>query len=159
MAWAIFLAFILYPLHTWLTRKLGGRNGVSAGILTGLTPFVLLVPLTFLGIAFVNQARALVDYLQERNLKLDGSLLLQLEKYPVIGPLARMAREQLLVSGTDIQDWLANSAQGLLQERRVGRWRLRAVGARHADRLLLHAVHPVLHAARRRVDVRPRCSD
>jgi predicted PurR-regulated permease PerM len=115
MAWAIFLAFILYPLHTWLTRRLAGRNGVSAGILTGLTPFMLLVPLTFLGIAFVNQARALVDYIQERNLKLDGSLLLQLEKYPVIGPVARMAREQLLVSGSDVQDWLVNSAQGLLK--------------------------------------------
>ena len=115
MAWAIFLAFILYPLHKWLTRKLGGRNAVSAGILTGLTPFVLLIPLIFLGITFVNQARALIQFLQERNLKLDGSLLLQLEKYPVIGPLARMAREQLLVSGTDVQDWLANSAQGLLR--------------------------------------------
>ncbi len=115
MAWAIFLAFILYPLHIWLTRKLRGRNGVSAGILTGLTPFVLLVPLTFLGIAFANQARALVDYVQERDFKLDGSLLLQLEKYPVIGPAARMAREQLMVSSTDIQDWITNSAQGLLK--------------------------------------------
>ena len=27
MAWAIFLAFILYPSHRWLTRNLGGRNG------------------------------------------------------------------------------------------------------------------------------------
>ena len=115
MAWAIFLAFILYPMHRWLTRKFGGRNGISAGLLTGLTPFVLLIPLTFLGITFANQARALIHFLQERNLKLDGSLLLQLEKYPVIGPLARMGREQLLVSGTDVQDWLANSAQGLLR--------------------------------------------
>lgn len=115
MAWAIFLAFILYPLHTWLTRKLKGRNGVSAGILTGLTPFILLVPLSFLGITFVNQARALVDYIQERNVKLDGSLLLNLERYPVIGPVARVAREQLQVSGADIQNWVTNSAQGLLK--------------------------------------------
>ena len=27
MAWAIFLAFILYPLHRWLTRKLKNRQG------------------------------------------------------------------------------------------------------------------------------------
>ena len=29
MAWAIFLAFILYPLHRWLTRKLGNRPGLA----------------------------------------------------------------------------------------------------------------------------------
>ena len=28
MAWSIFLAFILYPLHIWMARKLRGRNGV-----------------------------------------------------------------------------------------------------------------------------------
>ncbi len=50
MAWAIFLAFLLYPLHLWLTRKLRGRAGTSAGIITGLTPFALLTPLTLLGI-------------------------------------------------------------------------------------------------------------
>ena len=49
LTWAIFLAFILHPVHRWMTRKLGGRAGVSAGILTALTPFALLVPLAFLG--------------------------------------------------------------------------------------------------------------
>ena len=33
MAWAIFLAFMLFPLHRWMTRKLGGRAGTSAGII------------------------------------------------------------------------------------------------------------------------------
>ena len=44
MAWAIFLAFILLPLHGWLTRKLKDRPGTSAGLITGLTPFALLTP-------------------------------------------------------------------------------------------------------------------
>ena len=65
MAWAIFLAFILYPLHRWLTRKFAAiGRAMSAGIITGLTPFALLTPLTLLGVAFANQARALVDYLR-----------------------------------------------------------------------------------------------
>ena len=62
MAWAIFLAFLLFPLHRWLTRKLRGKPGVSAGIITGLTPFALLTPLTLLAFEFVDQARALVHY-------------------------------------------------------------------------------------------------
>ena len=115
MAWAVFLAFLLIPLHRWLTRKLKGRNGWSAGIITGVTPFALLTPLTLLGFAFVDQARGLVNYIQSSNFRIDGSTFANLEQYPVIGPVARLAREQLSVSGTDIQEWLINSAQTMFK--------------------------------------------
>ncbi|MEO8018265.1 MAG: AI-2E family transporter [Pseudomonadota bacterium] len=115
MAWGIFLAFMLYPSHVWLTRKFRNRAGVSAGLITGLTPFVLLTPLTFLGIIFAQQARALVEYIQQSDFRLDGSTLQRLEQYPVVGPVARLAREQLSVSATDIQEWLTNAAQGILK--------------------------------------------
>jgi predicted PurR-regulated permease PerM len=115
MAWAIFLAFILYPLHSWLTRKLRNRPGSSAGIITGLSPFALLIPLTLLGVAFANQARALVNYLRSQDLHLDGSLLLEIEKYPVIGPAARFAREELQITGPDIQEWLTRVAEASLK--------------------------------------------
>jgi predicted PurR-regulated permease PerM len=115
MAWAAFLAFLLNPSHRWLARKFKGRAGWSAGILTGLTPFALLIPLTVLGIAFANQARALVAYIQESPLRIDGSFFANLEHYPVIGPAARLAREQLSVSGADIQQYLTNAAQTLLK--------------------------------------------
>jgi predicted PurR-regulated permease PerM len=115
MAWAIFLAFILYPLHSWLTRKLKSRPGSSAGIITGLSPFALLIPLTLLGVAFANQARALVAYLRSQDLHLDGSLLLEIEKYPVIGPAARFAREELQITGPEIQAWLTRVAEASLK--------------------------------------------
>lgn len=115
MAWAIFLAFLLNPVQRWLTRKLRGREGTSAGILTGLTPFLLLTPLAFLGIVFANQARALVGYIQQSNFRFDASLMGRLETYPVIGPVARLAREQLSVTGTDLQQWLTSSAQTMLK--------------------------------------------
>jgi predicted PurR-regulated permease PerM len=115
MAWAAFLAFLLYPTHRWLTRKLGGRSGWSAGILTALAPFALLIPLTLLGIAFANQARALVDYFQNSGLRFDWNVLANLEPYPVIGPVARLAREQLSVSGADIQAWLTDTTQAVLK--------------------------------------------
>jgi predicted PurR-regulated permease PerM len=115
MAWALFLAFLLQPTHRWLTRKLKGRDGWSAGILTGLTPFALLIPLTLLGISFGKQATALVNYIQNSSFRLDGSTLANLEQYPVIGPVAKLAREQLSVSGADIQIWLTNAAQTMLK--------------------------------------------
>jgi predicted PurR-regulated permease PerM len=115
LAWAIFLAFILYPAHLWLTRRFKGRDGWSAGVLTGLTPFVLLTPLTFLGIVFAHQARALVGYIQQSDIHLDGSLLAQLETYPVIGPVARIAREQQQVDSGDLQRWLTDAAQAILR--------------------------------------------
>jgi predicted PurR-regulated permease PerM len=48
-------------------------------------------------------------------MRIDGSTLTHLETYPVIGPVARMAREQLSISGADVQEWLTNSAQTVLR--------------------------------------------
>jgi len=114
LTWAIFLAFILYPVHRWMTRRLGGREGVSAGLLTALTPFALLIPLTFLGIVFANQARGLVGYIKESNVHLDETMFSNLEQYKVIGPMVKLAREQLSISGADMQEWLTNAAQAVL---------------------------------------------
>jgi predicted PurR-regulated permease PerM len=115
MTWAIFLAFLLFPFHLWLTKKLRGRAGWSAGIITGITPFALLTPLTFLGVVFANQAQLLIQRIKESDFKLDGSLLVQLEQYPVIGPLAKLAREQLELSSADIQGYLQSAAEALLR--------------------------------------------
>jgi predicted PurR-regulated permease PerM len=114
LTWAIFLAFILHPVHRWLTRKLGGREGVSAGLLTALTPFALLIPLTFLGIVFANQARGLVGYIKESNVRFDETMFSNLEQYRVVGPMVKLAREQLSISGADMQQWLTNAAQTVL---------------------------------------------
>src|SRR3954468_11182381 len=114
LTWAIFLAFILYPVHRWMTRRFRGRASVSAGILTALTPFALLIPLVFLGIVFANQARALVAYIKESNIHLDETMFANLEQYRVVGPLVKTAREQLSISGADMQEWLTNSAQTVL---------------------------------------------
>jgi predicted PurR-regulated permease PerM len=115
MTWAIFLAFMLYPFHLWMSRKLRGRAGTSAGIITGLTPFALLTPLTLLGVEFVRQARTLMDFVRDKNFQLDENVLLNLEQYPVIGPIARIAREQFSVSAADIQTWLESGTQTIMR--------------------------------------------
>src|SRR5256886_15015144 len=54
LGWAAVLAFILHPLHERLTRRFKGRRALSAGILTALTPFLVLAPLSVLAGAVVG---------------------------------------------------------------------------------------------------------
>jgi predicted PurR-regulated permease PerM len=115
LAWGICLAFLLAPLHVWLTRKLNGRAGVSAGIITLLVPVLLAGPLLSLGVAFANQVAELVTHLQQQPLRFDASLLAQLERYPLIGSLAEWLRQNLTATTEQLQGWLVNAAQMLMK--------------------------------------------
>lgn len=115
LAWAICLAFLLAPVHTRLTGKLKGRANLSAGIITVLVPAVLAGPLVSLGVAFAAQVADLVTRLQQQRLRLDDSLLAQLERYPVIGGLAEWLRQNLTATTEQLQGWLESGAQLLLR--------------------------------------------
>src|SRR5262245_17736008 len=65
LLWAIFLAFLLHPLHVRLTRQLRHSPQWSALLLTGLTLLVLVGPLTALSAAFAAQVGELLQYLQQ----------------------------------------------------------------------------------------------
>ncbi|HEV7135913.1 MAG TPA: hypothetical protein VGN43_04720, partial [Steroidobacteraceae bacterium] len=64
LGWAVVLAFLLHPLHERLSRRLKNRSMLSAGIITGLTPFLVLAPLSVLGVMFAGQVASLVGYLR-----------------------------------------------------------------------------------------------
>ncbi|NMG75923.1 AI-2E family transporter [Aromatoleum diolicum] len=115
LAWGICLAFLLAPVHRWLTRKLKGRVDLSAGIITLLVPAVLAGPLVSLGVAFANQVTDLITRLQEEELRFDTRLLAQLEQYPFIGGLVEWLRDNLTATTEQLQGWLANGAQMLLR--------------------------------------------
>ncbi len=115
LAWSSFLAFLLYPIHARLTHRLRGRAGVSAGILTALVPVFIVAPLAMLGIVFANQARALIQLLQRGGVKLDATLLSQLETYPLIGSVVKLVREYVPVTAAQVQGWLVDSAQSILK--------------------------------------------
>ena len=38
LAWSLFIAFLVYPLHRWLTRRLGGRGTWSAARCAATSP-------------------------------------------------------------------------------------------------------------------------
>src|SRR5215212_203878 len=65
IAWALFVAFLILPVHLWLAAKLGGRARLSAALLTVAVIVILIGPLAALGAAFATQVGDLARYVQQ----------------------------------------------------------------------------------------------
>lgn len=115
LGWAAFLAFLLHPLHLWLTARLKGRASASAGIITALTPFVIVAPLTLLGVVFARQVANLIEYVRTHEFMGPAALLVQLERYPVIGRLASWVRSEVTITAEQVQGWAVDGVQTLLR--------------------------------------------
>jgi predicted PurR-regulated permease PerM len=115
LGWAAVLAFILYPLHQRLTRRLKGRRALSAGILTGLTPFLVLAPLAVLGAVFAGQVARVIESLRGRTVLSGPEIIERLAGYPLIGGAVEWARDNAAVSVDQVQGWLDSSLQTLLE--------------------------------------------
>ncbi len=114
LAWAVCLAFLLGPLQSKLTARLRGRAGAAAGVITVLTPVVVLAPLTMLVLVFVDQVTTLAQRLRASSLTLDSTLLVQLERFPLIGPALRWVRAMIPVDPAKLQEWVMSGAESAL---------------------------------------------
>jgi predicted PurR-regulated permease PerM len=115
LGWAAIVTFLLYPLHQRLTARLNGRAGLSAGLLTALTPFLIIGPLVWVATVFANQVTTLVDYLSAQRLTSSPAILAELESYPVVGRILAWLRNEVLISTAQVEDWLTTGAQALLK--------------------------------------------
>jgi predicted PurR-regulated permease PerM len=115
LGWAVVLAFLLHPLHERLSRRLKGRGMLSAGIITGLTPFLVLAPLSVLGVVFAGQVANLIGYLRGQTFLARPQLLARLEGYPLIGDVLRWASASFPVSAAQIQGWVTGEMQSVLK--------------------------------------------
>jgi len=115
LVWSLFIAFLLYPLHVRMTRRLGGRENLSAALLT-LATFVLLIgPLAALSAAFVSQSADLVQWVQEALAKQTRLGYRALADLPLVGPGLQWMRDGLGVRTPQIQSWIAQGTQYLPQ--------------------------------------------
>src|ERR1700722_18683993 len=103
------LAFLLYPVHARLSHALKHKPELSAGIITVLTPFVIIAPLSMLALVFIRQVANLITSFRQGTLSIPG-LSGDLASYPVIGPLVRLAQESLPISAQQVQDWVTQTA-------------------------------------------------
>jgi predicted PurR-regulated permease PerM len=115
IAWALFIAFLLHPLHRWLTRKLRGRSAASAALLTALTVIVLLGPLGALGATFAAQLTELARRAQEFAVEHRPANFAELAEVPVVGPALAWVQETTGVTFAQIQAWAVEAAQAILK--------------------------------------------
>src|SRR5579863_5487743 len=115
LGWAVVLAFLLHPLHERLSRRLQGRSVLSAGIITGLTPFFVLAPLSVLGVVFAGQVGNLIGYLRGQSFLAYPQLLARLQSYPLLGDALRWSSAHFPVSAGQIQGWITGGMQAVLK--------------------------------------------
>ncbi|HTY92567.1 MAG TPA: AI-2E family transporter [Steroidobacteraceae bacterium] len=111
---ATVLAFLLFPVQVRLARALKHRRDLAAGLITVLTPFVIIAPLTILALVFARQVGTLIDSLKQGSLSVPG-LSGDVVTYPIIGPLARLAEQVLPNGAQQVQDWATQTAHAVLQ--------------------------------------------
>jgi predicted PurR-regulated permease PerM len=115
LGWAAILAFMLYPLHKRLTKKLRGKAGYSAGILTGLTPFFIIAPIVGFGVVFAQQVTLLIGYLRERQLGNYQDWLQRVESMPIVGRFLGYFGADVSTTIEQVEGWLISGAQNLLK--------------------------------------------
>lgn len=115
LAWALFIAFMIHPVHTWLVGKLRGRASLSAGLLTFATIVILIGPLTALGAAFVAQAVELSQFVQEMAADHSPAEYTDLSKIPVVGTMLASLQDSFGVTAAQVQGWATEGARTVLQ--------------------------------------------
>src|SRR5512146_82325 len=115
LGWAVVLAFLLHPLHERLSRRLKGRDMLSAGIITALTPSFVLAPLPVLGVVFAGQVANLIGYLRGQIFLAHPRVLTRLGSYPLLGDVLRWSSADFPVSAAQIQGWLTGEMQAVLK--------------------------------------------
>lgn len=115
IAWALFIAFLLYPLQRRLARRLGERPALAAALLTIAVVLLLVGPLTALGAAFARQAADLARQVQQFVAEHKSTSASDLESMPYVGAALAWLQDTAGVSLAQIQLWAIDAAQALLK--------------------------------------------
>jgi predicted PurR-regulated permease PerM len=68
MAWSIILAVTMYPLHQWLARRIGGRQGLASTMLVLVGVLVIITPTAVLMNSFADSVRHFIGAVQHNTL-------------------------------------------------------------------------------------------
>lgn len=115
LLWAIFLAFLIYPLHVRLTRRLKGRAHWSAFILTILVLVLVLGPLTALSAAFAAQVGDLLQFAQSTVADQTKRNVFELGNVPwLAGPLEWL-ETTFDINVAQVRGWMIEGSRTSLQ--------------------------------------------
>lgn len=115
LLWALFLAFLLYPLHVRLTRRLRNRQQLSAFLLTMLTLIVFLGPLTALSAAFAAQVGDLLQYAQNTVADQTRNNVFSLTNVPWVRDALGWLNATFDINIAQVRGWIIEGSRELLQ--------------------------------------------
>ena len=115
IAWALFIAFLLDPLHQWIARRRWSGSTLSAALLTLATVVLVLGPLTGFGAAFVAEAADLLRRAQAFGAAHKPETPSDLETLPVIGTAIVWLREWFGISQGQVYSWASEGARAALK--------------------------------------------
>ncbi|HET9444862.1 MAG TPA: AI-2E family transporter [Steroidobacteraceae bacterium] len=115
LLWSMFIAFLLYPLHVWLTRRLKGRAQMSAGLLTLLTLIVLLGPLAGLSAAFAAQVGDLLQTVQSTVADQTRNNVFDLTKVPWVADTLGWLDGTFGVNIAQVRGYVVQASRAVLQ--------------------------------------------
>jgi predicted PurR-regulated permease PerM len=114
MAWAAFLAFLLFPLNLRLRRRFKGSS-IAAGALTVLAPIVILLPLSAISAEFVSQISVLLKQLQKFATDMDIKSFSDLQQFPWIARINSWLQAHADISAEQVQSWLVSGTREVMQ--------------------------------------------
>jgi predicted PurR-regulated permease PerM len=115
LAWALFIAFLIHPLHAWVVGKLPHRANLSAGVLTFATLLILIGPLAGLATAFAAQAADLLQAAQRLATDHGSAGLIDIANAPLLGTALHWLEQTFGVTSVQVQGWVAEGTRGVLQ--------------------------------------------
>lgn len=115
LLWAVFIAFLLHPLHVRLTRRLRQRPQLSAALLTILTLLVVLGPITALSAAFAAQVGELLQIVQSTVADQTRNNVFDLANVPWVRRGVEWLDATFNVSLAQLRGWVAQGSRSVLQ--------------------------------------------
>jgi predicted PurR-regulated permease PerM len=115
LLWALFIAFLVHPLHVRLSRRLRNRPHLSALLLTLSTFVVIIGPLTALSATFAAQVGDLLQFAQQTVADQTKSNVFNLTNVPWVRDGLGWLDETFGISLASVQGWLVQSSRELLQ--------------------------------------------
>jgi predicted PurR-regulated permease PerM len=114
LAWAGVIAIATFPVNERLLKMLGGREGVTAGVMVLGVALVVLVPAAVLAFVLAEEATRVYYALDQATAS--GGLvdLAGLQRLPAIGLLVRKVTEWSARLGVDLNAVLGPAAKGAM---------------------------------------------
>jgi predicted PurR-regulated permease PerM len=84
MVWALILAVTLYPLHQWVARKLGGKQGLAATLIALVGAVLIVAPSAALLGSLADSVQQLVHDVQHNTLQVPAPRA-SVAEWPVVG--------------------------------------------------------------------------